>query len=171
MKTTLWATLTANGSYAQATPDQPPRQEALADFAAHAAEAKNFVVGRRTFETFQAQPSRAGDRPFTDTDIVVVTARPLAVPGVTSVASPRAALDYLASRGRSVALLAGGAQLHDAFLADDLVDELVLTVAPVLAGKGLQIALPQHRYRELVLASARELGGGLVQLRYTVRRS
>ena len=101
----------------------------------------------------------------------MVTSRPLAVPGVTSVASPRAALDYLASRGRSVALLAGGAQLHDAFLADDLVDELVFTVAPVLVGKGMQIALPQGRYRELAPASARELGGGLVQLRYVVRRS
>jgi len=166
MKTRLWATLTANGSYAQASADQPPRPEALADCAAHAAEAGNFIVGRRTFEAFLAQPTRAGDTPVATTEIVVVTSRPVDVPGVTSVTTPRAALAHLAGRGHTLALLAGGEQLHNAFLADDLVDELVLVVAPFIASRGLQLAMPPARYCELELRSARTLGAGLVQLRY-----
>jgi dihydrofolate reductase len=170
MKTRLWATLTANGSYAQATPDQPPRPPALADFAAHVGETRNFVVGRHTFEAFQAQPSRGGDRTFADTDIVVVTSRPLSLPGITAVPSPRAALDHLAGRGHTVALLAGGEALHNAFLADDLVDELVLIVAPYLSPRVLQLALPAPRSRNLALTSTRTLGADLLQLRYTLTR-
>lgn len=50
MKTILWATLTGNGNYAQSSPENPPKKEALGDFAAHAQAAGNFIVGRRTFE-------------------------------------------------------------------------------------------------------------------------
>lgn len=168
MKTRLWATLTANGTYARATPDQPPRLEALADFGAHVAEAGNFIVGRRTFEAFQAQPARGGEQPFANTDIVVVTSRPFAAHGATCVTSPREALDHLARRGRTLALLAGGEVLHNAFLAEGLVDELVLVIAPVFSPRGLAIAPPQG-HRELALTSSRSLGAGLVQLAYAVR--
>ena len=47
MKTILWATLTANGNYAQSGPENPPKKEALEDFTAHA---KAAGIGRRSFE-------------------------------------------------------------------------------------------------------------------------
>lgn len=171
MKTRLWATLTASGGYARASAEQPPRPEALADFAASAAEARNFIVGRTTFEAFQSQPGRAGGAGFDGAEIVVVTSRPVAPAPVTAVASPRAALEHLARRGAELALVAGGARLHDAFLAEGLADELVIVVAPVLAPKDLQIALPERRYGEVTLRSVRELGGGVVRLHYDLRRT
>ena len=58
IKTILWATLTANGNYARATAERPPRPEALADFAAQATAAGNFIAGRRTFEAFQTDTGR-----------------------------------------------------------------------------------------------------------------
>ena len=67
MKTILWATLTANGNYAQSSAENPPKPEALADFAAQAKTAGNFIVGRKTFEGFAAN----GGGPFGDLDIVV----------------------------------------------------------------------------------------------------
>jgi len=167
MKTTLWATLTANGNYARSTPEHPPKREAMEDFATHVHRHKNFIVGRHTFEQFQAQPARAGsEQPFANVDIVVVTTREL--PGVTCVRSPRAALEHLERRGHMVALIAGGEGLHNAFLAEGLVDELTLNVAPALEDEGLKLVLPRGRYSELRLTSVHELGSGVVQLRYAL---
>jgi dihydrofolate reductase len=145
MKTILWATLSANGNYARATAERPPKPDATADFAAQAQTYGNFIVGRRTFEAFQAQPARAGadgESPFASTTIVVLSTT-LTIPGVQRAATPASALALVRERGHTAALLAGGEQLHNAFLADDLVDELILNVVPTLEDEGLKIALPK----------------------------
>ena len=69
MKTILWATLSANGNYARASAEHPPKPEATADFAEHALAHGNFIVGRRTFEAVQAALSAAGvEMPFPEMD-------------------------------------------------------------------------------------------------------
>jgi len=175
MKTILWATLSANGNYARASAAHPPKPEATADFAAHVAAHGNFIVGRRTFEAFQAQPARAGAdggaarNPFADTTIVVVSTT-LAVPNVPRVATPEAALAMLRERGHTTALLAGGETLHNAFLERGLVDELVLNVVPTLEDRGLKILLPQGQRRDLELLGTKQLAAGIVQLHYALPR-
>jgi dihydrofolate reductase len=175
MKTILWATLSANGNYARASAAHPPKPEATADFASNALAHGNFIVGRRTFEAFQAQPARAGadgsapPNPFARTTIVVVSTT-LAVPGVPRAATPEAALETLRERGHTSALLAGGEQLHNAFLERDLVDELLLNVVPTLEDEGLKILLPKGNQRALVLLGTKQLGAGIVQLHYALPR-
>ncbi len=177
MKTILWATLTANGNYQRNDPKHPPRPEALADFAAHVRATGCFVVGRRTFEGFAAQ-QRADDGSarapegggLGNPTIVVVTSTAVAgPPGLLSAQTPRAALDLLRERGFASVLVAGGATLHNAFLAEDLVDELVIDVAPVLEDEGLAIVLPKGKTRSVRLLETLSLGGGVVQLRYDLR--
>jgi hypothetical protein len=70
MKTILWATLSANGNYARRSPRHPPKQEALADFAAETGAYGNFIVGRKTFEELQANAERRPSAPMPQTDIV-----------------------------------------------------------------------------------------------------
>lgn len=165
MKTILWATLSANGNYAQSTPDNPPKPEALRDFAEHAKAHGNFVVGRKTFEGFAAN----GPNPeFADLDIVVVSSQPVIVPGVIWAATPSLALRRLEDLGRHTALLSGGESLHKAFLANGLVDEAVFNIAPVLEGEGLRVHLPRGSHRNVTLLEVKELGGGIVQLRYSL---
>ncbi|MBB6669535.1 dihydrofolate reductase family protein [Cohnella nanjingensis] len=174
MKTILWATLTANGNYAQSGHDNPPKKEALGDFAAHAKATGNFIVGRRTFENMRnASPAPERDAagsPFGDLDIVVLSKRLREMPGVHVAASPREALDYLSRKGHETALLSGGADLHNAFLEEDLVDEIVFNIAPVLEGKGLNLLLDPniYSYKGVRLLETKPLGGGVVQLRYAV---
>jgi dihydrofolate reductase len=166
MKVTLWATLSANGNYARATPDNPPRDEALVDFRQHALAHRNFIVGRKTFEGFAA----GGPNPdFRDLDIVVVSKGGIPIKGALGAASPREALELLAARGHGRALLAGGEALHNSFLAERLVDEVILNVAPVLQGGDLSIHLPARTHLPVQLSGCREIGGGLVQLRYTLQ--
>ncbi|GIO16209.1 hypothetical protein J19TS2_57640 [Cohnella xylanilytica] len=168
MKTIMWATLTANGNYAQSGPENPPKPEALGDFAAQAQAAGNFIVGRKTFEGMRGN---GGPGPFADLDIVVVSKSASAIPGVTVVGSPREALSYLERRGHQAALIGGGADIHNSFLSEGLVDEVIFNVAPVLEGKGLNLLIDQesYRYRHVELLDCKPLGGGVVQLRYAVQ--
>ncbi|MDU0201799.1 dihydrofolate reductase family protein [Paenibacillus sp. MAH-36] len=167
MKTILWATLTGNGNYAQSSSNHPPKEEALGDFAAHARKAGNFIVGRRTFEGMQASGS-GGD--FAEMDIVVVSGSVKEIPGVTVVGSPSDALSYLRDKGYPTALISGGADLHNAFLSQGLVDELIFNIAPVLEGKGLNLLIDteKYQYKEVELLNFKSLGSGVVQVHYAI---
>ncbi|MBD3917410.1 dihydrofolate reductase family protein [Paenibacillus sp. PR3] len=167
MKTILWATLTANGNYAQSSPDNPPKQEALDDFFAEAKAAGNFIVGRRTFEGMRGS---GGPGPFADIDIVVVSNSAPEIPDVKVVRSPEEALIYLKEKGHQTALISGGADIHNSFLGQGLVDEVIFNVAPVLEGKGLNLLIDQenYRYQPVQLLDCRPLGSGIVQLRYAI---
>jgi dihydrofolate reductase len=163
MKLILWATLSANGNYARATLENPPRPQALQDFEKHAKAAGNFIVGRATFEGFAA---RGPNPAFASMDTVVVSRRPLSIPGVLSATSPQGAIELLRERGHATALLSGGERLHNAFLADGLVDELVLNYVPVIEGQGLSIHLPAGTHKAATLQGIADLGGGVMQMRY-----
>ncbi|MFS0725105.1 dihydrofolate reductase family protein [Paenibacillus sp. 1P07SE] len=170
MKNILWATLTANGNYAQSSPDNPPRKEALEDFFATAKMAGNFIVGRRTFEGMRGN---GGPGPFADIDIVVVSKSATDIPGVKVARSPEEATDYLEERGHQTALISGGADIHNSFLGQGLVDELIFNVAPILEGSGLNLLLDKDNYcfKNVQLLECKPLGSGVVQLRYAVERT
>ncbi|MBM7566308.1 dihydrofolate reductase family protein [Paenibacillus sacheonensis] len=167
MKTIVWATLSANGNYAQSSPENPPKKEALDDFAKHAMAAGNFIVGRRTFESMAAG---GGGGPFADLDIVVVSRNLESLPGATIAGSPEEALNYLRHKGHRTAIVAAGADLHNAFLSQGLADELIFNIAPVLEGKGLHLTIDPNHYsfKDIELLNANPLGGGVVQLHYAV---
>lgn len=178
MKTILWATLSANGNYAQSTPENPPKKETLDDFAAQAKAAGNFIVGRRTFEQMQA-PGRVSqeeqtsvDGPFAGLDIVVISNSIRDIPGVTVARSPQEALNYLQQKGHQTALISGGSDIHNSFLSHGLVDEVIFNVAPVLEGKGLNLLIDKNNYgyKPVQLLDCKPLGGGVVQLRYAIDR-
>lgn len=167
MKTVLWATLSANGNYASSSQEHPPRPEALKDFTIQATASGNFIAGRKTFEGFRAS---GADKAFQNIDIVVVSGKDVSLPGVHVVSSPQEALRYLKEKGFEIALLSGGETLHKAFLAEDLIDEVIFNFAPVFEGRGMNLVLPSKQYKEVQLIEVKDLGGGVVQHRYLVRQ-
>ena len=66
--------------------------------------------------------------------------------------------------------LAGGAGLAAAFLDDDLVDEIIVSVHPVVLGSGIPLFPRQGREVALTLRGVQSFASGLVQLRYERRR-
>lgn len=169
MKTILWATLTANGNYAQSGANNPPTKEALNDFAAQAAAAGNFIVGRKTFEAMRGS---GGGGPFAEIDIVVISKNASEIPGVTVVRSPQEALTCLQQKGHQTALISGGADIHNSFLGEGLVDEVIFNIAPLLEGKGLNLLIDKdnYEYKHVQLLDCKPLGGGVIQLRYAIGR-
>jgi dihydrofolate reductase len=63
--------------------------------------------------------------------------------------------------------IVGGAQLIRPLLDDDLIDEFVVTIVPVLLGEGILLFRGPFAQLELRLQSSRAFDNGLVQLVYT----
>ncbi len=123
-----------------------------------------YVMGSRTYE----HALELG-WPYGDTPVVVVTHR--------TWKSTRASVEFyagdlsdlvrqvLAPRFDSVWIV-GGADLCQQFLKRDLVDRLILSLAPVLLGEGLRLfdeELPEHRWS---LKDVTAFRTGFVELTY-----
>ncbi|GHO92354.1 hypothetical protein KSF_024020 [Reticulibacter mediterranei] len=169
MKIILWATLVANGNFAQISAENSSHREAFGDFLARAQATGNFIVGRKTFEEL----ATSGGGNMGEIDMVLVSQTIEEIPGVKVVSSPKEALTYLQAKGYTTTLLAGGAALHNAFLGQGLVDELIFNVVPALEGKGLNLLLDQDRYQyqEVKLLGFQSLGNDIVQLHYAVEHA
>jgi dihydrofolate reductase len=83
---------------------------------------------------------------------------------------PRQLVEQLAASGARSIYVDGG-QTIQAFLAAGLIDEMTITVIPVLIGGGLPLfgALPNDIHCELV--AVRSFANGLVQSKYHVKKN
>jgi dihydrofolate reductase len=78
---------------------------------------------------------------------------------------PSALLASLAARGRQRCALLGGEQIYGEFFKDDLVDELVLTVEPLVFGEGRRLCAEPVE-RRYTLADVSKLNPSTLLLRY-----
>lgn len=131
--------MSANGMIAQTQGQSSldwTSKEDLRFFVEKTKEAGVLVMGRKTFETIgKALPGRT---------TVVMTRRAEEHPSIEGVVfttkTPREIIDEYASRGQASIVIAGGAEIYSAFLQEQLVTDLFLTVEPVLFGQGTPIA-------------------------------
>lgn len=127
------------------------------------------VMGRNSFEAVAALEAW----PYGETRVVVLTHRALDIPAAvtgtveTMEGPPREIVCRLAERGAGHLYVDGAATIQ-AFLADGLVDQLIITRVPVLLGSGIPLFGPLPGDLVLRHAATRELPGGLVQSRYEV---
>jgi dihydrofolate reductase len=68
-------------------------------------------------------------------------------------------------------LLMGGGNLAKTFFAEDLIDELILGIQPVILGKGIPLFLPLERLIELERYDVKSRASGTVQISYRIRRT
>lgn len=165
MKTTLWAAIMANGNYMHGSGDYRWSKRVFEDFDACALEAGNCIVGRKTYEEYVA-----GGGSFEGVEVVVVSRTLREAAGATCVDSASGALRHLEEKGFSTALVAGGDSLLNAFLAENLADEIVFNLTPELGGLGTRISLPGDQYKPMRLANVEEIGEGILKLRYDLTR-
>ncbi len=128
------------------------------------------LMGRRTFDVVS---DFEGAWPYGETPILVATSRALATPlaSVTSAAGDIAQLIEQAkqlARGRDV-YIDGGALIRSAMDAG-LVDEITVTMIPIVLGAGLPLFAGCARRHSLELLGVRSIGGGLVELTYAAAR-
>ncbi|MBY4897749.1 dihydrofolate reductase family protein [Cupriavidus sp. AU9028] len=149
--------------------DDPTEDHGYNDFIA---DKDVIVMGRGSYEKVSSFDPWPYDRP------VVVLSRQLAGTPVPEAlqgkvrftgASPRELMDSLAGEGVRRIYLDGG-QVVQSFLREGLVEDMVITTAPVLIGSGRPLFGTLASDVDLVLVSSRSFPSGLVQSTYRVRQ-
>ena len=129
------------------------------------------LMGRRTYETASALPTW----PYAGRKAVVFSRRgDLAIASPDTVATARAPADVVAglrAREGGHLWLVGGGLLAQAFLDAALVDELIVSIHPLLLGAGTPLVPPGTRRTALTLVAERRFPSGLMQLAYRVERA
>ncbi|RXE56379.1 hypothetical protein ABH15_09810 [Methanoculleus taiwanensis] len=127
------------------------------------------VMGSRTYE----QIVGFGEWPYGDKPVYVVSGRRLPVPERANVTflsgTPHDLALCMRRRNHKNVWLVGGASLAGQFLRDGLVDEIILTVIPVLLGGGIALFGRLGSEVHLALLGAETYPAGVVQLRYAIQ--
>ena len=142
----------------------PPEDNGFAGFFA---SVDALLIGRRTWEVV----SRFPKWPYEDKPLFVLTHRPAQgrhgerfVDG-----APAEVLATLGAQGVRRVYVDGG-RVVSQFLAAGLLDELTVSILPVVIGRGIRLFEDAGSERWLELVSSRVFGSGMVQLRYATRR-
>lgn len=123
------------------------------------------VIGRRTYETVLAFPSW----PYGQKRVIVLTRRPASPrQGEELTAEEPAALaQRLGREGLQHVYVDGGAVVRS-FLRAGLVDDLTLSIVPIVLGGGVRLFADGEPRQPLTLESSRSWPSGMVQVRYRV---
>lgn len=121
------------------------------------------VIGRRTYDVVRG----FDEWPYAGKRCLVLTHRPLeSAHGEEPCTLPPAdVVAHLDNGGAKRIYVDGGAVIRQ-FLDADLVDDLTISIVPVVLGDGLPLFAPGGRERALSLVESREYPSGLVRLRY-----
>lgn len=143
--------------------DEAGRHAEAITYDAFLGEVGALLLGRRTWDVVSGFEGWGyGDRP-----VLVATTRPLQPPRPTvrPVGGDVSALVQAAraAAGDGDVYLDGGALIRQALDAG-LVDELVLTLVPVVLGEGHPLFAGAGRRHQLELVAQRPFGGGMTQL-------
>jgi len=168
MKVFIIASLTANGMIGKSSGhlslDWTSREDKRL-FVSLTKEAGIMVMGSSTFATIgKALPERR---------TIVYTSRPesITVPGIeTTKESPKELVTRLASEGAQALAVCGGSAIYSLFIDAGVVDELYLTVEPVIFGQGIPL-LKSSNDAKLSLIESRTLSEQTILLHYRIMHS
>ncbi|MBP6630309.1 MAG: dihydrofolate reductase [Kofleriaceae bacterium] len=132
-------------------------------FEAFMAEVGAMVMGRTTYDVVEAMAQWV----YGEVPVLVATHRPLA-PKVATVRAVAGPIDQLLDQALTLAggkdvYVDGGATLRAALDAGR-VDEIVVTVIPILLGRGIPLFAGLSKRRPLQIVYHRDFGGGAVQM-------
>ncbi len=128
------------------------------DFAALMGRFDTFLIGRKTFEVMRRMGNAAPPTPGIRNIVCSRTLRPEDCPSATLSNDARSLVSELRTKpGKDIALFGGG-ELFRSLLAAGLVDEVAVSVIPVLLGGGIpllpspadraRLTLKKHRVYE-----------------------
>jgi dihydrofolate reductase len=122
------------------------------------------VMGRKTYDLAIS----FGAYPYEGTEGFVFSRDAGAADGnVAFVArDPAAFVEGLKQRDGKDIWLVGGSEIIAECLAHDLVDELIISVHPLILGRGIPLFAPGLPEREFVLTGTERFASGLVQMSY-----
>ncbi|MEO5766673.1 MAG: dihydrofolate reductase family protein, partial [Casimicrobiaceae bacterium] len=127
------------------------------------------LVGRRTYDVACAFPQW----PYAGRNVVVFTRAGARIASPNTIATARAPADIVAelrSRDGKDLWLVGGGALVASFVDADLIDDVIVSIHPLLLGDGVALFAGGARRMSLALVGERRFPSGLVQLSYRAER-
>jgi len=125
------------------------------------------IMGSATYQTFRVKRAPPGRK------LVIYTHHPESIQGEGDIEAtaeaPAALLARLEQAGYTSVALCGGATIHSLFLEAELVDDLYLTIEPVLFGQGVPLFRAPTMTR-LELVSCDKLNNDTLLLHYVVQK-
>jgi len=82
--------------------------------------------------------------------------------------SPKEVLDTIEKRGYKECVLAGGSITNSAFVGAGLVDEITVTIYPLLFGSGMRLLSGDNIDIQLEFIDSTNIGEGVIRNRYKV---
>ncbi|MFA6601631.1 MAG: dihydrofolate reductase family protein [Candidatus Paceibacterota bacterium] len=128
-------------------------------------EAGCLIVGRKTFGQY------TGDvYPIAGVINIVLTlgVAKSSDKDVITANYPEQALEIAKEKGFSKVMLVGGGKANGSFLRSGLIDEIFLSVHPIVLNNGVKLFEGYSEKVDMTLLDSTEIGEGLVQLHYNV---
>jgi len=123
------------------------------------------IIGRKTYNKVLAL---GFDYPHTDKDVYIITRTPQSPTGTFQFYSKPLTelIIQLKSKNGKHIYCDGGAEIVNELLNHNLIDELIISVIPILLGEGRKLFHSRRPEMKLQLISTKEFKSGLVQLHY-----
>ncbi|MBV8252315.1 MAG: dihydrofolate reductase family protein [Chitinophaga sp.] len=167
MQITIVANISANGKVllAENKNHQAPAA-AVSSFIEVAMQARNMVLGRKTFEVIQQLPEEM--KGFLEGIEVVILSNTLqdtaTYKGVKTV---EAAISYLKEKGFKNIAVGGGTETYNAFLNEDLVTDIYFNIIPIITGNGGELGTNFNLESKFNLKEHKLLTDNIIQLHLT----
>jgi dihydrofolate reductase len=123
------------------------------------------LVGRKTYDKIMIMGIAY---PHTDKDAYIITRTPRASVGsIKFYTGDLKALVYKlkSEKGKNI-YCDGGAEIINELLKEDLIDEFIISVVPILVGNGLKLFSDGRPEQKLNSVSVKSFDSGLIQLHY-----
>jgi len=122
------------------------------------------ILGRKTYDWVM----QLGELPYKDKNVYIITRtfRPNKGKIVFYSGNLMDLIHNLKIQNQKNILCEGGAEIVNELLRKDLIDELIISIIPILVGKGIRLFDENRPEQKLKLISVKTFECGLIQLHY-----
>jgi dihydrofolate reductase len=123
------------------------------------------IEGRKTYDWIMKQ---VPEYPHADKKSYIITRTPKESIGNTTfyTGNLKELITELKNQEGKDVFIDGGAQLVNSLLKDNLIDEFIISVIPILVGNGIKLFEDERPEQKLTLINTKSYDTGLVQIHY-----
>lgn len=172
MKIILWMAISLNGMIA----DKNGNEDFLShqnwiEFVKFANKVGCLIWGRNTYELVKNWEKSYLDDLANVKKVIISRNKSLALdPEFTLAENPKQALKILEEKGFKEVVLTGGSINNTSFAKENLIDEIILDIEPVIIGKGIRLFKEEEFQLNLKLIDVIQLNSDIIQLHYKVKK-